>query len=265
MNINFEGVNIFAATGGKDFSPTTRPIIFVHGAAMDHTVWALMARWFAHHGRAVLALDLPTHGRSDGVLPDSIPALADWLWRLIDTLGIEKNVSLVGHSLGSLIALEASAHRPTAVDRLALLGCAVPMSVNADFLSLAQKNDPEAVRLMNDWSHSRRAHLGGNAMPGMWLVGTDTRLTEQAAPGIMYQGLKLCNDYSRDAGYSAAAKITCPTLFVIGEQDQMTPPKQSHMLAEKISDARCHTLPGCGHIMMAERPNETLDALIEFL
>lgn len=265
MDIVIDGAKFFATTGGKDFLPIRRPIVFLHGAAMDHTVWTPMARWFAHRGRSVLVPDLPAHGRSSGSLAHTVSALSTWLWRLLDGLHIESHVTLVGHSLGSLVALEAAAARPSAVARLALLGCAVPMRVNADFLNAAERNDPKAIRLMNDWSHSRRAHLGGNESPGFWMVGADTRLTEQAAPGVLYHGLKLCNDYSVDQGHAAAARVICPTLFVVGEQDQMTPPSRSAAFVEKFTNGHLCRLKNCGHIMMAERPNETLDALIAFL
>ena len=56
----------YAATGGKAFDAVQPTIAFLHGGGMDHTVWALQTRWFAHHGRNVLALDLPGHGRSEG-------------------------------------------------------------------------------------------------------------------------------------------------------------------------------------------------------
>jgi pimeloyl-ACP methyl ester carboxylesterase len=100
MEIAVDGKAVFAATGGRSFDPALPSLAFVHGAAMDHTVWALQTRYFAHHGRNVLAVDLPGHGRSDGPALDSIGALADWLARLLDALGVER-AALAGHSMGS--------------------------------------------------------------------------------------------------------------------------------------------------------------------
>ena len=53
--------------GLKPILESFRPdVVLVHGAGMDRTVWTLQARYLAHHGRNVLALDLPGHGRSGG-------------------------------------------------------------------------------------------------------------------------------------------------------------------------------------------------------
>ncbi|MGH6945998.1 MAG: alpha/beta fold hydrolase, partial [Kiloniellales bacterium] len=130
MQLTVEGRAVFAGTGGLPFDPARPAIVFVHGAGMDHSVWALLARYFAHRGRAVLAVDLPGHGRSDGAPLESVEALADWLLGLLDAAGLE-SAALAGHSLGSLVALETAARAPGRVRALALLASAPLMPVNA--------------------------------------------------------------------------------------------------------------------------------------
>ncbi|MCW5730677.1 MAG: alpha/beta fold hydrolase [Alphaproteobacteria bacterium] len=264
MEFMLDGHRVFAATGGKDFDAAGRPVVFLHGAAGDHTAWALQTRWFAWHGRSVLALDLPGHGRSQGAPLASIGELAAWLWRALDALGAGQ-VSLVGHSMGGLIALEAAALAPERVEKLALLGCALPMSVNADLLALSARNDHRAIELMNDWAHGRRSHMGGCRIPGIWLVGLDTRVSERAGPGVLHADFAACNGYSSEAGEAAAARIGAPALLIAGERDLMTPPRLARRLAEKLADCRMVTIAECGHMMMGERPDETLDALKGFL
>src|SRR5260370_42556011 len=78
-----DGAKIFAGTGGRDFDPALPTVVFLHGAGLDHTVWALLARWFAHRGFDVLAPDLPGHGRSEGEPLESIAAMADFTAALI--------------------------------------------------------------------------------------------------------------------------------------------------------------------------------------
>ena len=107
MELTVNGKRVHAATGGRDFDPALPAVVFVHGAGMDHTVWALQARYFAHHGRAVLAVDLPGHGGSEGPSLDSIAAMGDWLAAVIEAAGSEQ-AALVGHSMGSLAALDLS-------------------------------------------------------------------------------------------------------------------------------------------------------------
>jgi pimeloyl-ACP methyl ester carboxylesterase len=70
MRLSVDGHEVYAYTGTRPVDPAAPAIVFVHGAANDHSVWALQSRYFAHHGHGVLAVDLPGHGRSGG------PALA---------------------------------------------------------------------------------------------------------------------------------------------------------------------------------------------
>jgi len=264
MELRVQGKRIYAATGGRDFDPTLPAVVFIHGAAMDHTAWALQTRWFAYHGRGVLAIDLPGHGRSDGSPPASIAAAADWLPHLLDAAGMAQ-AALVGHSLGGLIALEGAARHPDRIWALGLVGVAVPMSVNAEFLGLAKAGEHKAVALMMDWSHARRSQLGGNRLPGLWLMGHDERLVEEAHPGLLHHDLKLCNDYAAADGYAAAAKVRCPVLMLAGERDLMTPLRAARTLAARFTAADVVVLPECGHMAMGERPDETLDALRELV
>jgi pimeloyl-ACP methyl ester carboxylesterase len=87
MELKVDGRRVYAATGGRAFDPAQPTVAFVHGAAMDHTVWQLPARWFAWHRHSVLAVDLPGHGRSEGPILRSVPELAQWLGRAMDAAG----------------------------------------------------------------------------------------------------------------------------------------------------------------------------------
>ena len=103
MDITVDGKPAFAATGGQAFEEGRPAIVFIHGGGMDHSVWALQTRYFAYHGRNVLAVDLPGHGRTPGPALTTIAAMADWVMALLDALGIE-DAALAGHSMGSLVA-----------------------------------------------------------------------------------------------------------------------------------------------------------------
>src|SRR3546814_20728633 len=96
MWLDVAGKRVFAATGGRDFDATKPAVVFIHGNACDHTVWALQTRWFAYHGYSVLALDLPGNGRSDGPMPDRIEAFAAWLPQLLDADGVKKAALEIG-------------------------------------------------------------------------------------------------------------------------------------------------------------------------
>ncbi len=258
MELEVDGQTVFAATGGRSFDPSLPAIIFVHGAGLDHTVWALQTRYFAHHGRSVMAVDLPGHGRSKGAPLDSILALADWMARLIESAGLSQ-AALVGHSMGALVALDCAARHGNSVRAIALLGAAPAMPVHPDLLAAAEANNHLAFDLVTSWGHGPTGHLGGNLAPGLWLMGGGERLLETTKPGVLFTDLRACAEYR--AVLETAAAVGCPVLLVIGDKDRMTPAKAGRKLAEAISGARVEVIPGCGHMMMAEKPDETLDAL----
>jgi len=252
----------YAYTGGKLIDPAKPAVIFIHGAEQDHSCWALQSRWFAHHGFCMLAVDLPGHGRSAGPLLTSIAAMVAWMVALLDAVGI-RQAALVGHSMGSLAALEAAASFPERVSRIALLGNATPMPVSTALLDAARDDTRHAEAMINDWQHSPRGHLGGNTAPGMWMAGASRRLMERAADGVLLNDLSACNNYTQ--GLQRAAQVRCPALLLCGSEDRMTAPKAAQNLAAHLPGARLQMLAGAGHAMMAEQPDAVLDALRDFL
>ena len=92
MKLTVQGPNgprpAYAYTGGKPFDPALPCVVFIHGAMHDHSGWTLLARWCAHHGHSVLALDQPGHGRSEGPPLPSVEALADWTLALMTAAGV---------------------------------------------------------------------------------------------------------------------------------------------------------------------------------
>lgn len=258
MMFQVDGSDVYAHTGGRDFDPKGNVVVMIHGAAMSHLAWSLQTRYLAHHGLSVLSLDLPGCGRSGGELPESIPDAARWLIRVLDTLGVEQ-AALVGHSMGALIALETAGTHPDRVSRLVLMGVGYPMAVNDAFLDAADSNLPLAIGLMNDWAHAKRAHIGGFQVPGLWMVGADTRVVQQASHGVLHRHLGICNAYA--GGEAAAAAVTCPTHLILGAGDNMTPAKVGRKLAGMIKGAGTTVIPDCGHMMMTEQPAAVMRAL----
>jgi pimeloyl-ACP methyl ester carboxylesterase len=258
MRILVNGDDTYVATGGKDFDAKLPAIVFLHGAGMDHTVWALLARAFAHHGHAVLAPDFPGHGRSAGAPLTSIAALADWTAALIEAAGA-KAARLVGHSMGSLVALEAAARHRGKISGLGLIATAATMRVSDDLLDAAKTNDHAAVDMIAIWGEGYRATLGGSQAPGLWMLGGAERLLERAQPGAIFADLSACNAY-QDA-LSSAAKIDIPSIVIQGSRDLMTPAKGGKAVAAAIANCRLALIEGAGHMLMSERPDDVLAAL----
>src|SRR5262249_42088444 len=250
MDMTIDGNRVFAAVGGRPFDPALPTVLFIHGAGMDHTVWDLQARYFAHHGRSVLAVDLPGHGRSGGALRHAIADMASWIVGVLDAAGVQ-SAALVGHSMGALIALEVAAATPERVRSLALLGVAERMPVHPDLQAAADGNRRLGPELVTSWGHGRGGHMGGNPAPGLWMMGGKLQLLERGPAGALPADLAACNAY--DGALAAAARVACPTLLLLGALDRMTPPSQAKRLAAAIRLSRTVVLPAAGHMLMSER------------
>jgi pimeloyl-ACP methyl ester carboxylesterase len=261
MELPVAGAATFVYTGGTPFDPDLSAVVFIHGGAQDHSVWALQSRYFAHHGHGVLAPDLPGHGRSAGVPLADIAGMADWIVALLDAARVE-GAALVGHSMGSLVALDCAGRHPARIRRIALLGSAFPMRVSPQLLEATRSDPPLAHRMINAWSHAAVAHYPSNPGPGFWVAGENLRLMEKQKPGVLNADFSACNDY--DAGLERAARVRCPALLVLGRHDAMTPARSGRALAKAIPDATLLQLD-CGHNLMGEKPDEVLDALRDFI
>ena len=262
MELTVKGRKAYAYTGGKTFDPALPSVVFCHGAQSDHSVWILQSRYLAHHGYGVLALDLPGHGRSEGPALASVGELADWVTAVQDAAGV-KQAAIIGHSMGSLIALECAARHPDRVVKIALLATAYPMKVSAELLDATKNNEPLAQDMVNIWSHLAYAQYPNNPGPGFWVIGENLRLMQRQTPGVMHVDFLACNAYA--GGAEAAAKVNCPALFLIAKRDVMTAARSAQTFAQTIKGSHTVLIDGSGHNMMGEKPDEVLDALIAFL
>ena len=259
MHFNIGEKHIFSYTGSRQHQESFKSVVFVHGTGMDHTVWLLPARFFAHHQYNVLAVDLPEHGQSSGPPALTIEEMSDEVIFAMDAARIE-TASLVGHSMGSLVTLALAARYPDRVRSLSLIGTAVPMAVHKSLLNNAAQNDHAAIDMLTYWGYSKAAQLGGNENPGIWMVGATMRLLEKAKTNVIYNDLRACEQYTD--GRNHAEKIQCPTLFILGKKDIMTPSEIGKEMAQIITNSRIELLKGTGHSLMSEQPNDVLDALI---
>lgn len=264
MEFCIDGRRAFAAAYGREEPDPERPaVVFVHGAAMDRTVWTMFGRYFSRHGYGVLAADLPGHGRSEGPPLGSIPEMADWLAALLDAARVERPAHLVGHSMGSLAVLDLAARHPARAAGLALVGTSAPMPVTDALLDPARADDHLALELVTLWGHGPMARVGGFSVPGMWMTGGGLRLVERAAPGVLFADLGACNAYAD--GVERARSVRCPVLLLLGERDSMTPARAARDLEDALPASRRVVVRRAGHQLMAERPNEVLDALAGFI
>ncbi len=270
MKISVQGHDLYAYTGGKPFNPAQPTAVFIHGVLNDHSVWILQTRYMAHHGWNVLAIDLPGHCKSEGTPPQSVEEAADTIIALLDTLKIEK-AALIGHSFGSLIALEAAARdaqaHPGRVSHLVMVGTAYPMRVSPALLDLSVSAPFKAIDMVNSFSHSTLAPPPSALGPGTWLYGGSKALMRRVLASntqvnVFHTGFKACDDYR--GAEAAMPQVACPTLFVLGSADQMTPPKAAQSLIDLCQQPKVVKL-SAGHSLMTEAPEGVLQALKDFL
>lgn len=260
---------LYAYTGGKPFDASLPTIVFLHGGEHDHSVWILQSRYLAHHGYGVLALDLPGHMRSAGPALTSIEAMAARIADALDT-SVAGKMLLVGHSMGSLIALELGTRLREKVCGVVLIATAFPMRVSDALLDATKSSPPAAMDMINVWSHSASIaafdRKPSNPGPGFSNVWGNLRLMQRIAqrngPDVLHADFAACNAYQH--GTRAAAALECPALFILAQSDSMTPARAAQPLIDACNDATVVTLPGTGHSVMAENPDGVREALLRF-
>ena len=275
MYIDVSGHPTYCYPGGKPFDAAKPTIVFIHGVLNDHSVWILQTRYLAHHGFNVLAVDLPGHGKSAGPQHDiepcrTVESAADFIIALLDAAGVQA-ATLVGHSFGSLIALEVAARAPQRVSHLAMVGTASPMPVPPALLETSLNQPMKATDMVNTFSHSMLAPPPSALGPGTWLYGSSKALMRRVQASntrfnLFHIGFTACNDYKQ--GLAGVKHASAAMLFIVGKSDQMTPPKAAMALVNEAKaqgkNVKIVTLEA-GHSLMTEAPDGVLMALRDFL
>jgi pimeloyl-ACP methyl ester carboxylesterase len=183
-------VSATTSTRTRDREPSTlrcRPSCSSRRGQRPQRLGAAVAVFRVSPAGTRTPVDLPAHGRSSGRPLASIEALGDWIAGFLDAAG-SAQAALVGHSMGSLAALECAARHPDRVSKLALVGTAAPMPVSELLLEAAKRNDHVACELITGWSYSAGKQLGGSQAPravadGQWIAVARTRKARRALRG----------------------------------------------------------------------------------
>ncbi len=266
MKIQVNGFETQVTTGGRALDDPAldhkAPVmVLVHGAGMDSSVWFLQTRYLAYKGIRVAAVDLPGHGRSQGQALNSIEEMADWLAEFLDVADL-KGSHLVGHSMGTFVALETARRHPGTAASLVLMGTAGAMPVHPELLAAATDDVDRAAALMTGWSHARSSHLSPHPTPGLSMTGGARALVGRSQPGVLASDLAACASY--DGAESAAHACDVPIQIVMGEADKMTPAKAGAALASATKAASI-TITNAGHMMMIEQSAEVRTALVDWV
>ncbi len=262
MYFDVNGKQVFATTGGKPFDNNKPVVVFLHGSGLDATFWGLHSRFFAFRHYSVLALANPGHTQSEGPALESIEDHAEWLNDVFEALDV-KNVSIVAHSQGCLMALEYASRYPDRLRSMSLITSGLATPVN-DFLLKAAESDPKsAVDMMVGWGFGTAGHLHQGPIPGNSMAGGGYRVMFGNTPNALATDLHACNNYQN--GKPAAAAVQCPVQVMIAGKDKMAPAKATAQLVEHLNDPAVVRFPDAGHMVPLEEPDECRRALRDFI
>ncbi len=240
----------YFAHEAKNFSRL--PVILIHGAGGTHLYWPPQIRRL--HDQRIFAVDLPGHGKSEGVGHQTIDDYAEHILDFMKAIRLNSAV-LVGHSMGSAIALTAALCSPKQVSALGLVGSGSKLRVSPAILQSASNPSTfmDAVHMVNDFSYSGHASARLKELGEQKLSGT--------RPTVLYGDFLACDAFNVTDQLS---QISAPTLIVCGADDKMTPPKYSELLRDAISDSRLEIVLNAGHMAMLEQPETVASLLADF-
>ncbi|MFN0072966.1 MAG: alpha/beta fold hydrolase [Chloroflexota bacterium] len=251
----------FMDTGGM------RPILLlVHGFALDHRMWESQIDAFREEWR-VIAPDLRGFGNSDAGPsgPLTMPGHADDLATLLSNLAVVGPVVYVGLSMGGYAGFELwRRHRERVramvlADTKATLDDAERQRYREIMARDAEAVGSSAPALEAMWPHLCSASLPPDAeVPQMLRVIMESQSAHGIADG--QRGMA-----ARQDSVPLLAAIDVPTMVIVGEDDVLTPPAESRLMAERLPRATLVEIPGAGHMSNMEAPEAFNAALLAFL
>ncbi len=238
------------------------PIVFVHGLGATSNVWHAQRLALSNYFQ-VIVYDRSGCGSSHRSRGEySIDAWADELAGLLDALAIPTAV-VVGHSLGSMVALRFASKYAPRTKALILAGGEAELS-------------EEGKKILTERAETIRAQ-GLPTAVSSWLSAVLSAATREANPALagLLRAMFLANDANsyaaqclalRDGAVSGGlASITCPTLLLVGDQDHVTPLSWQRKIAAGIRNSHIRTIPNTAHMTMLESPAVFNTVVLDFL
>lgn len=256
MDFLINNTKVFSMDTGESFDDKKHSIILLHGSGQSHVVWSLTTQYFSSENYNVFALDFPGHGNSEGESLKTIEDMASWLNEFVNQLGI-KELSIIGHSQGCLVALEYASKFATNLQNIIFVAGSYEIPVNKSLIDLALAGDMESLNLMMKWGYGNsKQFIGGNPLQKILNSAREVR-------EVLAVDLIACDRYKN--GLNAVKKINCKTLFIFGELDKMIKIEKGKEFAGHISNSKVHIIKNCGHMIILENAFEMREKISEFL
>ena len=256
MIFEVDNKKVFSSDIGQTFDENKHSIILIHGSGQSHVVWSLTDQYLADEGFNVFALDLPGHGNSEGASLKSIEDMSNWLNKVVKVIGI-KDLTILGHSQGCLIALEYANRFPDNIKNLIFVAGSYEIPVNKSLIDLANSGDFESLNLMMKWGYGySKQFIGGN--PLQKILNSSREVREVLAVDLI-----ACNSYKN--GINCVKKVKCPTFFIFGELDKMIKLDKGKEFSGLINGSKTHIIKDCGHMIILENAFEMREQVAKFL
>jgi pimeloyl-ACP methyl ester carboxylesterase len=239
-------------TGEKGILPDLPTLVLLHGAGSSSQAFLPQLRRL-DRTMNVLVLDLPGHGQTPGPGRDTISGYADWVEEAFLSFPVT-TFFLAGHSMGGAIAQELALRSWPRIRGLILIATGAELRVSTKILEGLAQEPAATLALINQWAFAP----GADPL----LIRQSLELLQQVSGTVVYNDFQACNRFDRSEN---VATITLPTLILVGERDVMTPPAFSEALQKQIRRSRLVLVPGAGHMVMLEKPQEVNQALEAFV
>jgi pimeloyl-ACP methyl ester carboxylesterase len=250
--VKVRGSDINYRSNRRRIDPERETLLFIHGAGGSSFLWKAQFDFFRQEYQIVL-LDLPGHGGSGGEGESSIDAYRDFVREFLGVFPL-RSVWAVGHSMGGAIAMSLVLEDPRGFIGLILVGTGAKLGV-APLIFQALEGDFEiAVKQSVQFSFARNTTRE--------LMDAHIKEMLKASPKVMLNDFRACDKFDIR---EELPNIELPTLIVCGDEDQLTPPRYSEYLRDRIKNSRLNIINGAGHMVAAEKPEEFNSTLGRFL
>ena len=262
MYFQVNNKKVFATTGGKTFDNKKPAVIILHGSGLDHTFWGLHSRFFAFRHYSVLCPDNPGHTNSEGPPLESIESIADWLNEVVCAIDA-KNISLVAHSQGCLVALEFASRFKERLRTVSFIASGLTTPVNKGLINAAENNTEAAIAMMLSWGFGPAGHMHQGPIPGNSMIAGGKKVMRGNVPNELATDLKACDAYQN--GKLAATAIDCPRQVILAGKDRMAPRKAGMELVDNLNKPDLTIIGDSGHMVPLEAPNRCRKLLRDFI
>lgn len=232
-------------------SKTEKALVLIHGSGGDHKHWPASLRDLS--GIRVFAIDLPGHGRSQGVGKDSVDDYSDIIEKFVAGLGLT-DVILMGHSLGSAIVQMLALKSPGWLSGIVLVGAGARLRVAPVVLDGILSDADKTIELIGEQA------FGPQVSPELVAAFRDQLASTD--PNVTHGDFTACDRFDVMAEIQ---QVRVPTLVISADGDNLTPEKYGQFLSSTIPGAKFALIKDAGHMMALEQTEHFMEYLKKFL